>query len=169
MSLCKANLNGATFEARIAELLCGCGFSQANNREIFASRTNLQPRYEQHAPAGLTIYGRNRFVDFLVTGARDYPQGLILECKWQSSAGSVDEKFPFLCANITKTRVPTVVLLDGGGYSPGAAAWLRSQSGSAPYLEAVLSTVEFEGWAKANLSPVQAPNDRVTSSLEVHT
>ncbi|MEO3707170.1 PD-(D/E)XK nuclease superfamily protein [Trichormus azollae] len=29
-----------------------------------------------------------------------YPSGLIVECKWQNSSGSVDEKLPYVNANI---------------------------------------------------------------------
>jgi hypothetical protein len=31
-----------------------------------------------------------------------FSDGLIIECKWQESAGSVDEKYPFVVLNIKK-------------------------------------------------------------------
>ncbi|MGB8368506.1 MAG: PD-(D/E)XK nuclease superfamily protein [Limisphaerales bacterium] len=37
----------------------------------------------------------------------------------------MDEKYPFLYFNIIKTGVPTVVLIDGGGYKPAAKARLK--------------------------------------------
>jgi hypothetical protein len=53
---------------------------------------------------------------------------LIIESKWQQSRGSVDEKFPFLVANIPE-RYPhaTIIILDGGGYIKQAELWLRAQ------------------------------------------
>jgi len=79
--------------------------------------------------AGLTIHQTPRVVDFLVLNRERFPQGLIIECKWQQSSGSVDEKYPFLYLNILKTAVPTVILLDGGGYRPGARHWLLDRIG----------------------------------------
>lgn len=56
-------------------------------------------------------------------------RALILESKWQQSSGSVDEKFPFLVLTIKESRLDTVVVLGGGGYSAGAERWLRRQAG----------------------------------------
>ena len=64
---------------------------------------------------GTTVYDSDRYCDFLVLNKDLFPDGLVIECKWQQSAGSVDEKYPFLVVNIMKTGVPTVVLIDGGG------------------------------------------------------
>lgn len=73
-----------------------------------------------------------------------FPDGLIIECKWQQSAGSVDEKFPFLYLNIMKCRDPTVVVIDGGGYKPSALPWLKSMANPASALMGVWSLQEFQ-------------------------
>ncbi len=140
-----ANATGAKFEADCAAVLESRGF--VRSKLTFDRRGSLAAAFGQHVHVGSTIYGRKRYADFLVSGAQDYPQGLVLECKWQESAGSADEKYPFLCANIAKTRTPTIVLLDGGGYSTGASEWFRAQAGVAPYLEAVMTGAEFAAWA----------------------
>ena len=67
-------------------------------------------------------------MDFLVINCERFPNDLIIECKWQKSSGSVDEKYPFLLFNIIRTAVPTVVLLDGDGYSAAAKKWLAEQA-----------------------------------------
>lgn len=69
-----------------------------------------------------------RKVDFLVINRAKFPDDLIIECKWQQSKGSVDEKYPFLLYNIIKTGIPTVILLDGEGYSAAAKKWLTDQA-----------------------------------------
>ena len=83
--------------------------------------------------------------DFLIRHPEKHREPLILEAKWQGGSGSVDEKYPFLVINI-KERYPhpTVVLLDGGGYKPGAEQWLRTQVGG--NLMAVFSMSEFQQW-----------------------
>ena len=59
------------------------------------------------------------------------------------SSGSVDEKYPFLYFNIIKTCVPTVVLIDGGGYKPAAMKWLKDQAGKTGALNGVWTMAEF--------------------------
>ena len=82
-----------------------------------------------------SIYDTPRKVDFLVINKAVFPDGLIIECKWQGISGSVDEKFPYLVGNIIKTGVPSIVLLDGGGYKRGAEQWLRKQTEGVPLLK----------------------------------
>ena len=74
---------------------------------------------------------------------------LVIESKWQQSTGSVDEKFPYLVLNI-KSRTPfkTVVVLDGGGYKPNAAKWLRAQTDDK--LIHVFDMAEFHKWVNKN-------------------
>jgi len=57
---------------------------------------------------------------FLVLNKDKFPDRLIIECKWQQVAGSVDEKYPFALCNIFKIGVPTVRLVDSGGGKPTA-------------------------------------------------
>ena len=54
--------------------------------------------------------------------------GLIIECKWQESGGSVDEKFPYLNMNIQNSYpAPTIVVIGGEGMKEGAINWLKQQ------------------------------------------
>ena len=55
----------------------------------------------------------------------------------------MDEKYPFLCFNIYKTGVPTVILLDGGGYKKTAETWLRGQAGEDRAVWKVWNLTEF--------------------------
>ncbi len=79
-----------------------------------------------------------------------------IECKWQQSSGSVDEKFPYLFLNCTEkmTEPHIIVLLDGGGAKQGAIDWFKrscesfnNNSGkeSGRRVE-LMSTVEFLQW-----------------------
>jgi hypothetical protein len=63
-------------------------------------------------PIGPSIYETPRYCDFLVINRAIFPDFLIIECKWQQSSGSVDEKYAFLLFNILKTGIPTAALLD---------------------------------------------------------
>ena len=62
---------------------------------VFAMREMEQPIYTKQCEVGRDIYGKNRRVDFLLYHPRKWPQSLVIQCKWQASSGSVEEKYPF--------------------------------------------------------------------------
>ena len=68
--------------------------------------------------------------DFMLYDSEKYRDNLIIECKWQQSSGSADEKFVYLERNIRENYPHnTIVVLDGKGCRDGAEKWLRSQVG----------------------------------------
>jgi len=92
------------------------------------------------------IYDTPLSADFLVLDLPGVPDGLVIESKWQESQGSVDEKLPYLVTNIqTCSPYPTIVILHGGGFRPGAEAWLRDQVDGVKLL-AVFRLEEFFAW-----------------------
>jgi hypothetical protein len=102
-------------------------------------------RAERQVYIGLSIYNEPTKVDFIMYGLKDYPDGLIVESKWQTSAGSVDEKFPYLVLNVKEVYpLPTIIVLTGDGYRPGAERWLKRQVDQ--QLVAVMNLVEFITW-----------------------
>jgi len=126
----QANRTGGQLEHFIEDALIRRGYSEFWNHkaQAFANRAAIGGKqYLKQVPVGPTIYQTARIADFLVFNKEKFPDGLIIECKWQQSAGSVDEKYPFLLFNVIKTAVPTVILLDGGGYKPAAKQWLAEQ------------------------------------------
>lgn len=97
-----------------------------------------------------TIYGTVGRTEFLLVLKNKY---IRIECKWQQSSGSVDEKYPYLFENMK--RVPeqfVVVLLDGGGYKPSARSWLKSQCLNCTTKDIKLfDMAEFMAWSNKNL------------------
>jgi hypothetical protein len=143
----KANKTGNRLEKFVQEALRESGYveffypkAQAfQNRKIIGGK-----QYLKQLPVGDTIYDTKRKCDFMVINRAKFPNDLIIECKWQQSSGSVDEKYPFLYFNIIKTGVPTVVLIDGGGYKPAAKAWLKDQVSKTGALIGVWTMAEFQ-------------------------
>ena len=77
-----------------------------------------------------------------------------IECKWQQSQGSVDEKFPYLYLNCIQAMPEReiILLIDGNGYKPGALAWLKQAVASQDAkLIHVFNLVEFLVWANRRL------------------
>jgi hypothetical protein len=143
----RANKTGNKLEKFVAAALQGCGYKEFWNHghQAFANRKTIGGKqYIQQLHVGETIYETKRKCDFLVINRAKFPNDLIIECKWQQSSGSVDEKYPFLLFNIIRTEIPTVVLLDGGGYKPAAMRWLKDQVSKTGALIGVWDMAEFQ-------------------------
>lgn len=81
----------------------------------------------QH-PIGMSIYNHNLKCDFFISNVTGFPNGLIIESKWQDVSGSADEKFPYLVMNIKeKYPCPAIVVIGGDGCKTGAVEWLINQ------------------------------------------
>lgn len=150
----RANRSGNVLETTVESLLKQHGYTEFwdHKKQLFANREAVGGKqYAKHVHVGPTIYESARIVDFLVINKDKFPDGLIIECKWQQVGGSVDEKYPFLVFNIYRTGVPTIVLLDGGGYKKTAEKWLREQAGEQKAVWKVWNLQEFIVAANNNL------------------
>lgn len=101
------------------------------------------------------LYKHASNTEFLVISKKHNIETRI-ECKWQQSSGSVDEKFPYLFLNCTEkmTEPHIIILLDGGGAKQGAVDWFKGscqkfnedhKKNSGRRIE-LMSTVEFIKW-----------------------
>ena len=112
----------------------------------------LPKRYAKQVFIGSGIYQTDIYVDFYVVGLPMMPSGLIIECKWQESGGSVDEKFPYLNLNIQHSYpVPAIIVIGGEGMRDGAIEWLRERERDNSNLLAVQSLEKFIAWASRHL------------------
>jgi hypothetical protein len=68
-------------------------------------------------PVGSTIYDTERKCDFFIINSGKFPKGLIIECKWQKSKGSVDEKY-----------LPPLQHREDRDTDRGSAGWWRIQA-----------------------------------------
>jgi hypothetical protein len=143
----RANSSGNLLERFVEQALQAKGYQKFwNHREqVFGNRNALGGRqYAKQVICGNTIYETPRKVDFLVINQDIFPDGLIIECKWQQSKGSVDEKYPFLLFNIIKTKVPTVILIDGSGYRKAALKFLQDEVSKTSALRGAWTMSEFQ-------------------------
>ncbi len=140
----RANRRGRQLERFVAEELQEIGYERIQPPVlIFAMRDMGQPVYASQVEVGRDIYAKTRRVDFLLFHPYKYPLGLVIQCKWQASSGSVEEKYPFEVLSIQQGEFDTIIVLDGGGYSDGAEQWLRGQAGK-NRLKHVFSQGEFQ-------------------------
>ncbi|MEA5502983.1 PD-(D/E)XK nuclease superfamily protein [Halotia wernerae UHCC 0503] len=120
--------------------------------EWLVSSKSITKRYAKQVYIGEGIYGSDIYVDFYIIGSASISSGLIIECKWQQTSGSVDEKLPYLNLNIQKCY-PTqaLVLIDGGGMKVKAISWLAAQVTENQNLLAVHNLSSFLVWSNNHL------------------
>jgi hypothetical protein len=150
-----ATTTGRTLETVITSTLTGKGFEVVRYRvydqhpERYGTELLLT-----HVPY-LSVYGHPANTEFLVRSER-YARTIRIECKWQQSSGSVDEKFPYLYINCVEAmpEPEVIIVLDGDGARKGGVQWLRDAAEQRRYLARddpkkiqVMNLAEFITWA----------------------
>jgi hypothetical protein len=72
---------------------------------------------------GTSIIGKQRRVDLLMLVGK---QALGIECKYQESFGTVDEKIPYALQDLAAQRFPGAIAYAGTGFSEGVLHLLQS-------------------------------------------
>lgn len=72
---------------------------------------------------GTSIIGKQRRIDLFVVGPDQ--RALVVECKYQDSAGTADEKIPYALNDMAALRIPGVLVYAGAGFSPGVLHLLQ--------------------------------------------
>jgi hypothetical protein len=155
----RANKSGEILESHVETTLRAHGYFQIcssipkkQQREFILTSTLLPQCYAKQVYIGTGIYQTDLYVDFYVVGLPAMPSGLIIECKWQESPGSVDEKFPYLNLNIQYSYpAPTIIVIGGEGMREGAIGWLKERANDNQNLLAVQNLDRFIAWANKNL------------------
>ena len=143
----KAVNTGNTLERFVLHTLEDKKYTFVQSRKFLAACCLPQPLYTRQIHIGESVYGTKLISDFMLYHPEKHPNRLIIECKWQQSSGSVDEKYPYNVLNIQHMYLsPAIILLDGEGYKSGAADWLRGQVDGKKLLH-VFSMMQFQTWA----------------------
>lgn len=142
----QANYTGNRLERFIEHSLVDCGFAKVPDKMAFTNSMDsfTKPSYASQVNIGHTIYGTDLICDFLLFHPQKWPEGLVIEAKWQQVGGTVDEKYPYFVMNIWSSEFATVFVLDGGGYRPGAEQWIRSMQRE--NLLHIFNMAEFQTW-----------------------
>lgn len=138
----RANRRGRNLENSISVLLRE-EYERVTSARFFALRDLRQPIFAEQCYIGHDIYDKRRRVDFILYHPQRWPDCLVIQCKWQASSGSVEEKYPFEMLSIQLSEFKTIIVLDGGGYSVGAKRWLKSQASENKKLLHVLNLGEI--------------------------
>lgn len=156
-----ANKTGSVLEEIVKATLLKHGFTLIPYREhINAPELHGNELLLTNVPY-TTIYGARGYTEFLLKSEK-YNLETRIECKWQQSAGSVDEKLPYTYLSCAEA-VPeddVIILIDGEGFRDGAKHWLRDAALRRKYVPddrpnkfiRIMSATEFMTWANIAFS-----------------
>ncbi len=74
---------------------------------------------------GTSIIGKQRRIDLFVHVPATN-QALALECKYQDSSGTADEKIPYALEDLRALRMPAAIAYAGSGFSEGVLHLLQA-------------------------------------------
>lgn len=151
IELTTPKMTGKGFEKYITSLVVGAGYEELPLRgphkaTMFSDRDSISgPVVCREVGLGANEWTDNRVVDMLVINKEVFPNDLVIEVKWQSSPGSIDEKLKGLVkVDIAEGGVPTILVLDGGGCRERTYNTLKSLVGKVPNFVGMYTSLEFE-------------------------
>lgn len=151
-----ANKSGSVLENLVQGTLQVHGFEVVKYRDYIKKPGEYGKELLLKNAPFKTLYGGNGNTEFLLLSEK-YGLEIRIECKWQQSAGSVDEKFPHLYLSAVEA-IPendVILLVDGNGFREVAVKWLRETAEKRKYIPQelsdksiqVMNSTDFLTWA----------------------
>ena len=161
----RANSAGKGCETQVASFLSQYGFQEIDGKELTDLKAMIKEGYEpvealslfgdavfaQQVRGYQTIYGKPHSHDILGYSKKWFPEGLVIEVKWQSTGGSVDEKLPFVVLSLEEMPcTQSILIVDGGGMRQCALDWAISKN--TPKFQTLSSVGAFSRWLRKKLT-----------------
>lgn len=151
-----ANASGNVLEQTVKAVFQDKGFKLVSYRESEKHPEKYGTELLLTNVPYTTIYKHPGHTEFLAR-SQQYNFEIRIECKWQQSPGSVDEKLPYLYLNCIESMPENhiVIIIDGEGFKKGSKVWLREAVKEKKYTSSanknktidVFSLTEFITWA----------------------
>lgn len=110
-------------------------------KEVVALGERLGLAAREQFKCGRRIWGAERYIDVVLTHTESRRR-LGIECKYQGTAGSAEEKIPAIIQDIGAWPIPGLVVFAGSGFSTNIKSFLIA-SGRAVELDEVESWVQL--------------------------
>lgn len=135
-----ANMTGNDFEGAILNRIFQRGYLEVNQTEKKRLADILERRDWGQLPrfgdrwcsrqqyCGMKPDGKRLRTDFFLFDREIFPQGLLIESKYQQVGGSVDEKLPWTVEFLSMQPSKAIVIIDGGGASEGMVKYVTMKS-----------------------------------------
>jgi hypothetical protein len=149
-----ANKQGKQLEDFVKNILESLDYQYIEKDKFIVAASALEQKfYTMQLEVSKSIYSVDNFrhtvnADFVLYNPDLDEKYFIIECKSQTSSGSVDEKYPYLNENIKLFPWKTIIVLDAPKAKEGAKIWLKKRIGENHNLSSVFSNFsEFREWA----------------------
>jgi hypothetical protein len=109
-------------------------------KEVAALGLRLGLSSREQFKCGRRIWGAERYIDVVLTEVSSRRR-LGIECKYQGTTGSAEEKIPAIISDISAWPIPGLVVFSGLGFSENIKSFLIA-SGRAVELD------ELESWVQ---------------------
>ena len=141
----KANKSGTRLEDKVEKIILDNLTVVSRKYSKTKDRKNVLLKHVPYT----NIYGSTRCRSEFVLCHLD--RKIRIECKFQESAGSVDEKLPYLYMNFTQSipEEEAIIVIEGNGFKKGAKEWLRKKCAGTKV--SVMSLEEFAHHVAAGL------------------
>lgn len=109
-------------------------------RNVVALAQRLGLKAETEVKAARRLWGQRRYIDVVITDEKTGKR-LGVECKYQATPGTAEEKIPATIQDIAHWPIPGIVVIDGEGFSSNMQGYLMS-TGKVVWYE------ELEEWLR---------------------
>jgi PD-(D/E)XK nuclease superfamily protein len=110
----QATKNGEALEHAVLARLARCGYEQRKSMPIPCTAAFFIHRWR----GGLrSVIDTAMVPDFYIWHPSKYPEGCLVECKWQETAGSAEAKIKLVIESLVASPYRAIVILNGPGFS----------------------------------------------------
>lgn len=94
-------------------------------RNVAALAQRLGLKAETEVKAARRLWGQRRYIDVVITDEKTGKR-LGVECKYQATLGTAEEKIPATIQDIAHWPIPGIVVIEGEGFSSNMQGYLMS-------------------------------------------
>lgn len=121
-------MNGARFEKIISAMLLAADYREIDCNGFIFEKSGAIPYFSKHPKKiFFGMYGTHWTPDFIAWHPSKYPDGVIIEVKYQNIGGSVDEKLPYVIGSLKQNDMQSILIVEGDGFRLHAIKWCMAQ------------------------------------------
>lgn len=109
-------------------------------QRVVALAHRLGLKAQSEVKAARRLWGQKRYIDVVITDEKSGKR-LGIECKFQATSGTAEEKIPATIQDIAYWPIPGIVVIDGEGFSENMRGYLMA-TGKVVWFE------ELEDWLR---------------------
>lgn len=113
----QAGKNGEALEYAVLARLQRCGYQHVKAIPARCTQPFFIHRWPWRESGLLSVIKTAMVPDFLIWHPHKYPEGCLVECKWQELSGSAEAKIKLLIDSLIASPYRAILILNGPGFS----------------------------------------------------